>query len=250
MKGIFAFLFSILTTFVFANSLELIGGREAEEGEHSEMLYIRSGHAYCSATLIGPRVLLTAAHCVPDEGDIVNTGFDYVDFVVDKQIYHAKCRQTPKYRTKKGDHDFALCKTDKALDIAPAKIAKKGPALDDIVMLAGFGCTDSSGNGGNDGKLRIGEAKVTQLPSGTDYWFYTEDNSVIEDESAICYGDSGGSSMLGDGETKEVIGVNSRGDIKKLSLMTAVYTRESRDFMKQFAKEYKVEICGITKHDC
>lgn len=243
MKGFFVCLFAMLTTSVFANNLELIGGRVADQGEHPEIIYIRSGHSYCSATVIGEEVILTAAHCVQDMGEIGPTGFDYVDFVFEKEIYTARCKQAPLYKSKKEDHDFALCKTDHVLAVQPAKISKKGPALDEVVMLSGYGCTDSNGNGGNDGKLRIGEAKVTQLPKGKDHWYRTED------ASALCYGDSGGPSMIGDGSSKEVIGVNSRGDIHRLSLLTALYTRESIQFLEKFALEQKVEICGITE-DC
>lgn len=220
---------------------DLIGGRPALKGEFPEIVYIFSGGARCSATVVGPRVILTAAHCVVDEGSIGPVlEAPQVDFVIDQVVYSAKCRQAPLYREGRGDHDMALCKVDKELSVKPASISKKGPAVGDQVLLSGYGCVKAGGGGGNDGILRVGKSKVTKLPQGSDHWFYTQKGA------ALCFGDSGGPSLL-DNDKHQLIGVNSRGNIKDLSLLTALYTRESLEFFEQFAHEEVVEICGIDK---
>lgn len=246
MKGFLLVLVAMLTSPLVGNNDELIGGRIAKPGEFPEIIYIRSVDAYCSATVIGSEVILTAAHCVADEGDVQNTGFDYVDFVIEKQIYHAHCKQAPLYKADVEDHDMALCKTDRPLSIEPASVSKTAPKLGEIVMLSGYGCievdADGDGHGGNDGTLRIGKAKVKRLPRGKYHWF---DTAIPQ--STLCSGDSGGPAMFM--ETHKVIGVNSRGDSKSLSMMTALWTAKSIEFFQKYAEKEKVSICGITE-DC
>lgn len=245
MRMFLIFSLSILSTFCFADESDLIGGRPAVKGEYPEILYISSGNSRCSATVVGEQVILTAAHCVKDHGQIgpVDKKPELIEFVLEQVVYRAKCFQAPLYRDKIEDHDLALCKVDKKLTIKPAKVDKQGPKIGHSVVLTGYGCISEGGTGGNDGILRIGKAKVIKLPEGKNHWFYTEA------ATALCFGDSGGPSMLSSklhGKHK-VIGVNSRGDIKTLSLMTALFTEESIKFMEDFIAEHKVDICGISK---
>lgn len=222
----------------------LIGGRPALKGEFPEILYISSGGARCSAVLVSDQVIITAAHCVKDQGEIKPVSEKIIDFVHEQIVYTALCSQAPLYRDQIEDHDFALCKIDKHLNIKPASVSKKAPAIGSKVLLTGYGCLggDNGGNKGNDGILRIGKAKVTKLPKGKNHWFYTKDSS------ALCFGDSGGPAMLSEKEKHKVIGINSRGDIKTISFLTALFTIESIEFMESFAQENQVDICGITKN--
>lgn len=234
----------------------LIGGRPALKDEYPEVVYIRSGNARCSATVIGPETIMTAGHCVADNGSIgpvgmihttLHTSFetmdgileeDEVDFVKDQVVYTATCHQAPLYRDQVEDHDMALCKTNKPMPGKYATVSKVGPKLGDQVYLSGYGCTQPGGGQGNDGVLRVGKAKVTKLPSGKDHWFYTQD------KSALCFGDSGGPSFMV-AKKHLVIGVNSRGNIKDLSLLTATFTPESLKFFEDFAESESVKICGV-----
>lgn len=235
---------SIFLSFLFSFQIvagpepSLIGGRPANRGEYPEIVYIRSGNARCSATIVGPEVILTAGHCVADQGSIGPVA-EIVDFVIDQTAYTAKCRQAPLYRDNIEDHDVALCKVDKSMDVVPAKISSEGPKIGQEVILTGYGCVKEGGGGGNDGILRVGKSRVTQLPQGSNHWFYTRS------ATALCYGDSGGPSLLVS-DKHLLIGVNSRGNIKDLSLLTALYTAESMEFLNAFAEEENVEICGIT----
>lgn len=247
MKRILSFILLLFAFPLMASELfpSLIGGRPAHKGEYPEIIYIRSGNSRCSASVIGQSVILTAAHCVKDEGEIGPVPSPApesqdVEFVLDQIVYKAKCNQAPLYRDHKEDHDFALCKTDKTMSVKPAAISKIGPKIGDMVVLTGYGCVKPGGTGGNDGILRVGKAEVTKLPKGTDHWFYTMF------EVAVCYGDSGGPSLLDTGNHL-IIGVNSRGNIEDLSLMTALFTPESQKFLSDFAKAKKVDICGVTK---
>lgn len=248
MKSLMLFFLTVLSFNLLASfDPMLIGGRPALKGEFPEILYISSGSSRCSAVVISDQVIATAAHCVRDQGEIRPVSEKLVDFVHEQIVYTAICSQAPLYRDQKEDHDLALCKVDKRLPIKPAKVSRVSPRMSSIVLLTGYGCTkgnsDGSSSGGNDGILRVGKAKVTKLPKEKNHWFYTEDLS------ALCFGDSGGPSMLSEKEKHSVIGINSRGDIQKLSLLTALFTIESVEFMEAFAQEKNVKICGIT-NDC
>lgn len=232
-------LLAFLQTMVCAAESSLIGGKPVPAGTYPEIVYIRSGNSRCSATIVGPSVILTAGHCVADDGSIGPVS-STVDFVVEQTVYTAKCRQAPLYRDKVEDHDMALCKTDKPLSVKPASIAKKGPKIGDRVVLTGYGCVKKGGGGGNDGVLRSGKSKVTKLPEGENHWFYTQK------DAALCFGDSGGPSLVDNGK-HQLIGVNSRGNIRDLSLLTALYIEASQDFFREFAEEFSVDVCGVTK---
>lgn len=243
-----SFILSLLiSSACFATGVEheLIGGRPVELGAYPEIVYIQSGDGqsrwHCTATLIGPQVILTAGHCVANEGSIQPVVV-VVRFPIGKIEYSAKCQQAPLYRSQQEDHDMALCKVDKELPIKPASISKVGPKIGDKVILTGYGCIQPGGGGGNDGTLRMGLSTVSKLPVDKDHWFYTQD------DSALCFGDSGGPSLL-NSDDHLLIGVNSRGNIKDLSLLTALWTPESIAFFQDFARDSEVSICGVTD-DC
>lgn len=241
------FLLVLFHVNLYAGSFDpmLIGGRPALRGEFPEIVYISSGAARCSAVVVSDRVIITAAHCVRDQGEIGPVSEKEIHFVREQTVYTAVCSQAPLYRDRIENHDMALCKVDKSLPIKPAKVSRLSPKISSMVLLTGYGCTkggsDGSSSGGNDGILRVGEATVTKLPKDKNHWFYTEDTR------ALCFGDSGGPAMMSEKEKHSVIGVNSMGDIQKKSLLTALFTSQSIEFMESFARDQNVEICGITR---
>lgn len=227
--------------FALGNEQTLIGGKIAKPGMWPEVVYITNGKGACTATVVGPNVILTAAHCVKDGGDIRP-----LNFVIEQTVYQAKCTHHPMYKDKYS-YDFALCKVNSNIDVQYASIANEGPELDKDIMLMGYGCIKKGGGSGNDGKLRYGKAKVTALPSDTynhagGQYFYTKGSS------ALCFGDSGGPAMLANTKKHIVIGVNSRGNIKDWSLLSSTFLNGFRDFASDFENKNNVEICGISKN--
>lgn len=249
-KLIFMFLF-FLSEIALADPV-LIGGKIAKPGEFPEVVYISSGRSRCSATIVGPNVILTAAHCIQDGGEIFPA-----EFVIQQQAFKAKCMHHPEYSTRYS-FDFALCKTKQPIEgIKPATISKIAPEVGKKASLMGFGCInprrpDGGADGGNDGKLRWGNALVTQIDNGVNgvgggQYFYTSD------ETSLCFGDSGGPAMLPlsnpKAEAHYVIGVNSRGNIVDRSLLSSTFMDGFQNWAKAYAMSNDVEICGINK-DC
>ncbi len=232
---VFIALFFVYCT---ARADDLIGGREARRNEFPELVYIKAGNGgRCSATVVSPKgergVILTAGHCVED-GGIIRP--------VSGEQFLGVCRQSPQYKASKMGTDVALCLVDRPFKVRPASVAKRNPKVGETIVLTGYGCTSREG-GGNDKILRVGTSKVTQDASH-DSWFYTEG------KTAICFGDSGGPAYLqgkGCKPMHEIAGVNSRGDIATLSMLTALNNDDAKRFLEAWAKENAVNICGVNK---
>lgn len=230
-----------LPIFTVAMNETLIGGSPVDPKLYPEVIYISTSKGVrCSATIVGPRVVLTAAHCVTDGGQIWNA-----NRADGKPQVLATCQRTPQYAKGTEDLDFALCRNVPGNIVGghAATLALKGPKVGDRVILSGYGCVNPGGGGGNDGTLKSGYGKVFITPRGTNDWYYT-----MADDAALCFGDSGGPSfkVMDPAKGKHVvIGVNSRGNIRDMSLLTAMYIPKSRKWMQQWAKANKVKICGV-----
>ncbi len=257
-----AFLCALIGFSASAATLDLIGGSPAPLGAFPEIVYIRSvaDGARCSATVVSPLgergVILTAGHCVANQGEIGPVA-DEVSFEIADRAYRAVCEQHPDYARTKADSDMALCLVDGVLDVEPATISKVGPRVGDTVLLTGYGCVQPGGGGGNDKVLRIGKAVVTQA-AGADSWFYTRARTGAS--AALCFGDSGSSAQtlppaVGKGPKEEeevvrhvVLGTNSRGDIFELSLIAGTFLPKAQEFLKGWASRKRVAVCGINQN--
>lgn len=220
----------LLSTLAEANSPNLIGGRPALRGEFPEAVYINFGRSRCSGSIVGPRVLLSAAHCASNNS--------IGNFQIGQQQYSARCTRHPSY--PRIDIDFLLCRIDRPVSVTPASVegwVNRG----DQITIVGYGCTRPGGGGGNDGILRVGDASVIGF-SGYD---------VVSRGAGLCFGDSGGpvyKHMSDPFNEKHIqIAVNSKGNIRDTNYTAATHTVS--DWMKDWATQNAVEICGVTT-DC
>ncbi|MDX0116489.1 trypsin-like serine protease [Sinorhizobium meliloti] len=224
------------------------------------------GTAACTAALIGPEVMMTAAHCVPANGVV---RFSYAG-----KGYAADCARHPQYDA--GDDasaDYALCKLTTAF-AEPAgfryetvDIAPMGDLLTRPILLTGYGCrSDVVADGDADGKYRYGfntvvETSVSEAKSmGTAYYTPAEDNNLFTAllGANLCPGDSGGpafrrtnsqgDSILG----RMIIGVNSRvfyadrtQTTYSTSLVSSTGTEEFRQWATKWLDERAVQACGL-----
>jgi len=155
--------------------------------------------------------------------------------------YTAKCTHHPKYR-QDSTADWALCKSTRKIEGAvPEVVAQDGAwcAKDVEVTLTGYGCVRNGGGGGNDGVYRIGKSTVVSCP--------TRDNDVVtKGGAALCYGDSGGPAFLVNADgSREVFGVNSRGNISTTSYLSSVTTKVARDWFAKWQTDNSTTICGF-----
>lgn len=219
----------------------LIGGTPASPADWLATVYSSQGNSRCSATVVGPRTLAIAAHCV-------GNGKTATFSVLGKK-YVSSCTHSRLYAGN-STADWALCLVTETVTGIKYEVVGQDPALvkvGDELLLTGYGCTQPGGTGGNDGVYRTGKAKVTQVPSGN------SNDIVTKGGAALCFGDSGGPAfvVMSDGMRYQV-SINSRGDIRTTSYLSALFTDAAKDFYAKWSDLNKAVICGVHKDvpDC
>lgn len=209
----------------------LINGVEVPAGERPDIVNIRTGNAGCTAAVAGPRVVITASHCGSNGATSV--------FSVGGRQYQGKFKRSPLYPGK--DHDVAVIIASSDIDMGTkpyTSVMKGSLKVGDKLKIYGYGCTNPGGGGGNDGKLRTGDATITGF-SGYD--------AVSTNGAALCFGDSGGPAYVTvDGKQYQAT-VNSKGDIKKTNYTARLDMDETVKFFQDVIASEKVDICGVNK---
>ena len=169
----------------------------------------------CTATLVGPRVLLTAAHCLDTRTSdstrprVVRGG---IRLSVEGFLrYFRSCELAPAYtaapvpptRTPRNSKDWALCELAEVVD-APTETLSLDPAAitaAPVVLVAGFGCTGftfASGifqaNATSGQTLTAGDGRLER--DRRDGWVVTV-GRLGDGRAIVCPGDSGGAAFLG-----------------------------------------------------
>lgn len=147
----------------------------------------------CSGTVIGPRLVVTAAHCV--------TGTEITVNVEDRSIAVAFARVHPEFDEQTMAHDIALLILAENADVAPLPVAAMVPAEGERVRFVGFGRIKAEGD--TKGR-RAGYVKVDAIDA--------QQYKTVPDPSTACGRDSGGA-VLDESGTR-LIGVISSGDTK------------------------------------
>lgn len=165
---------------------ELIDGQLAAKGELGGVVRLDQG---CTATLVGPRLVLTASHCIRTEAGAVGGGYaagrtiaisvrkaDNTLTEVDVKIVSAKvhpriteiCSKSPcsggAADAKRDAPDLAVIKIDRDLPGVTVMPIDLRPTFNgEKLRAAGFGCTDGAfSRKGDDDKLRLGDTKVVR----------------------------------------------------------------------------------------
>lgn len=209
------------------NQPVLINGNPVDKAKYPTVVRITSASgAGCTANIVGPSAIITAAHCA-------DTGEKVTFKTYDGRAYSAVMTHYEKYPDDDLDLNIGKVNTPivgiKPMTIRTDRFEKK----DMLVDLIGYGCINPGGGGGNDGILRMGSAKVT---AGQGY-----DLALDASPSALCYGDSGGPVFY----QGQQIGVNSKGNIQDKSFTTRTTLPESKAWLEKTASALGLEICGI-----
>ncbi len=227
--SLFAFFF--LTSPVLAS--RLINGTVVTEG-YDHVVWIVSGGAGCTATVVGPRTILTAGHCA-------STG-QTAKFKIGGTEYSAKITRHPDYNDSNVENDLALGLTNVDIVVKErSTISKTAPKVGDAITLLGYGCTKP--NGQVDGKLRKGDSVITKF-QGKDMGSHKESGATL------CPGDSGGPAYISVGGKDYLAGVNSTVTVDyHTSYDERTDVPTAQQFFSNYAQSNGVKICGVNE-DC
>lgn len=179
----------------------------ARFADHVVMVLARGDdrEGFCTGIVMGPRAILTAAHCLRPTRDMAVVYRDAAGKPV--LIAVAAAVSHPLYRAdaiaaRQVSIDLALIETATPLEprFTPPPLAEgDGPAIGDDVILAGYGVA-REGAPTSGGALRSARLKVRAPLSRILLW--AEDAAG---GAGACGGDSGAPLFLGDGQTVAAI---------------------------------------------
>jgi len=188
-----------------ASARALVGAEpDGRFADRVAMVLIRSGGeaGFCTALVLSPRILLTAAHCLRP---LRNMAVHYRDgkgaaviIPVDAAVAHPLYR-ADAIRARVESIDLALIRTARPLDprFAAAAIGEAGaPAIGTTVILAGYGAA-REGDWPSGGVLRSVRLAVREPASRVLIWAADPTGKA----AGACSGDSGAPVWSPDGST-------------------------------------------------
>jgi V8-like Glu-specific endopeptidase len=193
---------------------------------------------YCSATLISPTVVLTAAHC--GEGESVTVTFDTTYTDGDK-VYSGTFHADPAYSGNQSDpHDIAVVVLDKAVKgITPSSLPEAGSLSnlpkDQLITAVGYGAYEVTNSPGGHQYLYndVRTVATGTLNSTNATWLRVSMNPAIGN-GGTCYGDSGGPNFLGASDVIAAITITGDAICRSTNVDYRLDTPSARDFLSQY----------------
>lgn len=220
----------------------ILGGvRPAEPKDWSSIFYTKTNNGFCTGSLVGPRVLLTAAHCIDATKRIV--------LKRSTSDIEGNCDVAKEYANDLDQSaDYALCLLKVPItDIKYERVNFKSGAISEgmTLLLSGFGCQNLAD--AHSGIFAIGDATVTAI---------SDTNNLISTygDASVCFGDSGGPAFLTsgsrDGKLRLLVSLNSSGDLTGTSYLASTSANGATRFFDEWKLAHAdVHICSSTDKD-
>ena len=156
----------------------------------------------CSATLIGRRTVLTAAHCVDTSNLDPSVQLGYAS---DETLLAQRSALEGAFVHPSADFDIAVMRLkQKIIGVVPSRLPESSPHAGEEITVVGYGLTDDPDNPYlRNAKKKVGTNRISSVWG--DYFDFAS-------TTATCNGDSGGPSFALRSGVERIVGVHSRGD--------------------------------------
>ncbi len=199
------------------------GGYMVSQISHPAMIQIFSERGgRCSATLVGPNVLLTAAHCKKSpKGYFEIDGTNYTfTYVTHEDVF------PDEYK------DFAIGIVDQDVPVKPVAISFTDNRSSKLMAL-GYGCTR---------QLSVSFVKIHSDGRETIILKSSDPNDVV----FACPGDSGGSVVGYNSKMQlQVVGIQLTTDFKEATIGIKTGSFFAINFFHKAADLYNIQVCGF-----
>lgn len=243
----------------------IIGGSPASDGQFPTVVAVvidQGRRGMCTGTLVGPDLVLTAAHCIDpgilgmaSQDQVTSTTqivFDATDLQSGDFGDVVDARETIPHTgfNQPGDPDVGLVRLSRALDgraVSPVNLDPEAAPVGLSVTMVGYGVTEQGGGGRNmflENKTSSSCA-AGGVSDGTFLCFSQTDGR------GKCSGDSGGPSFANlNGDPHTVVGITSFGDQNCELFGADMRTDASSDFFRQHAPELLCGDDGYCEESC
>jgi secreted trypsin-like serine protease len=175
---------------------EVVGGDEAPQGMFPWIVRLSMG---CGGTLVAPRVVLTAGHCVdgsgPDTGIQATAGAADLKSKTATALRSVQVIRAPGFRSETRGDDWAVIQLDRKLDLATIDLSRGRSGDRGPFTIMGWGQTSES-SGRQQSRLRF--ATVPFVSDEDCASAYEKAGVDLVSDESICAGRAGTDTCQGD----------------------------------------------------